>query len=183
MWGMSDDPILTYAQVKGWQERQAEIARSIQSLQDESNTLSRKLDAVRVIMGELPLLQLASLQSEAETARNDVEEGGQRQTIMLAVKLAVRSLGAGATPHNIRTWLRQNAPSEEMRATADKPYFYTVLNRLTASGQLTKEGDRYRFLTDSPQGDTGGVVPSGDSPSTDKLSVEAGETARKEGGI
>jgi hypothetical protein len=174
MWGMADDPILTWAQVLTWQARQREIGGAIRTLQDEAEGISRKLDAVRVILGDLPSYPGAVTDSDhpfpgqndrpsSEPAVDEVLDRLQSETFSEAVAIAVGRIGGAPRPNEIRTWLREHGATEAMRAQADKPYFYSVLMRHATSGRLIKEGEGYRLRTRSPEGDTGGVAPPDDS--------------------
>jgi hypothetical protein len=182
MWGMSDDPILTYAQVRAWQARRNEIDNHIQALQDEHIALSRKLEAVRVIMGDLPTLDGEQGEPKTEHAPLDQEDSEGSEPFPETVLLAVGALGGAPIPRMIRRWLKENGSTAATRARADAPYFYTTLMRHAAGGRLIKEGEGYRLPTSSPQGEAGADDPgrltrlTPNDQRTVRSSAEAGGT-------
>ncbi|MEO8715004.1 MAG: hypothetical protein ABI369_08320 [Acetobacteraceae bacterium] len=152
-----DQPLLTYSQVREWQSRITEIAEQVGALQAESVTVARKLEAAKIIIGDLPgdktdIAPQVSM-SFAERASDPLPE---------VVLKAVDALGGAPKPGEIRRWITDHETAGAAQA-ATKPYFYTVLMRYARTGRLIKDGGGYRLPASSPQGEAGGVAPPASS--------------------
>lgn len=167
MWGMSDEPILMRSQVRAWQARREEIAEVVQALRDEDAALAHKLDAVRVILGDVPADDIAGdavvPAATAEPVAGEAGEPQQKRSFPDSVLAAVGALGGAPRPNEIRTWLCERGATDAIRYQAAKPYFYAVLMRHAAAGRLIKVGDGYSLPTSSAQAEAGGLAPPGDS--------------------
>jgi len=156
-----DKPILTLAQVQNWQIRMAEIANSIRAMQEEAADLTRKLDAAKVIMGELP----EPHESEQMTMVEIVPPTPARQaspdatSVTASVVAAVGALGHRAKPPAIRQWISDNRPLASEKLQTTPQYLYSVLKRLRAGKRLIKERGVYRVPASSPRGEAGAGDP------------------------
>ena len=148
-----DRPVLRFSDVRAWQNRAVEIAETMRSLHDEATQISRKLDAVRIIMGELPTDDAAP--ADMESSRQDAEDSAAAESFPETVIHAVRAIGGAPEPRIIRRWISENASTPKARERADTQYFYTCLMRHAASGRLIKVGDGYGLPTSSPEGEPG----------------------------
>jgi len=163
---MSDDrPVLTYSQIREWQHRVGELAVQVMALQEESATLVRKLDAARIIMGELPSDEIgnAARMSMAEMLSDKEREPGD-QSLSDIVLEAVDALPGAHKPGQIKQWIIEHG-SADVAQKATQPYFYTVLMRHARTGLLIKDGKGYRRPASSPKGEAGeGGSPAGSVP-------------------
>ena len=154
-----DHPVLTLSQVRGWQSRAGEIAIQVRDLQAESVDISRKLDAVKVIMGSLPSdddISHAAIPLDVRDAMQAVSDGAFQDVVIQAVGSIHGIPKAG----EIKRWIIDHADSFPGAAEkANRPYFYTILMRHAQNGRLIKEGDGYRLPTSSPEGETEGPNP------------------------
>jgi len=155
MYMSGDRPVLTYSQVREWQHRVGEIAVQVMALQEESATLIRKLDAARVIMGDLPSDEAgnAAQMSRAEILPVKERELGD-QSLSDEVLKAVDALPGSPKPGQIKQWIIERGLGD-IAEKAAQPYFYTVLMRHARTGRLIKDGDGYRRPASSPKGEAG----------------------------
>lgn len=160
---MSDDrPVLTYSQVREWQHRVGEIAVQVMALQEESATLIRKLEAAKVIMGDLPSDEIgnAARMSLAATL-SDKERQPEDQSLSDAVLKAVDALRGAPKAGQIKQWIIEHGIGEAVEKVT-QPYFYTILMRHARTGRLIKDRDGYRYPASSPKGEAGeGGSPAG----------------------
>jgi hypothetical protein len=163
MWGTSDRPLLTLAQVRAWQARRHEIGATIKALSDEDADLQRRLEAVQVLMGELPADEATP--TEFAEAGADMTEPPQHESggelFPQTVLNAVTALGGAPLPIAIRQWIKNYGPTQKAKERADTQYFYTCLMRHAARGYLIKVGNGYSLPSSSTQVETGGVVSPG----------------------
>jgi hypothetical protein len=163
MWGTSDRPLLTLAQVRAWEARIQEIAAAVQALRDEEAQLSRKLEAVHVLVDDLSAVDVCHIeiapqqpiQTATERPANEEEDTRKRGAFPDAVIMAISTIGGAPLPKTIRAWLRENGATAFIRGKADTQYFYTSLMRHAENGRLIKVGDGYRLPTSSAQAETG----------------------------
>jgi len=158
MWG-TDETVLTLSQVRTWQMRQQEIGDTIQALQEEAADISRKLDAVRVIMGALPGNDVARTLAVGEQSPQTAPESGREEFFPESLIEAVRTLGGAPRPNEIRTWLCEHGATNAIKTQAGKPYFYAVLMRHARAGRLIRVGKGYSLPKSSAQAETGADDP------------------------
>jgi hypothetical protein len=154
MWGTSDRPLLTLAQVRAWQARRREIGGAIQALRDEDADIERKLDAVYVLMGELPADDTEAAEAQQQEPENESDGELFPQTVLNAVS----ALGGAPLPMAIRHWIKAHGPTQKSRERADSQYFYTCLMRHAERGYLIKVGSGYSLPSSSAEAETGDVV-------------------------
>jgi hypothetical protein len=163
----NDEPILTRTQVRAWQDRLDEISAYLMALHDEAAVLTRKLDAAKVLMEDMPPSHIGILKNLDANA--DDEESSDSQTrredqLSNVVIRAVTAIPGSPKPSEIKNWIlcHSNSPQETLEK-AKQPYFYTVLMRHTQKGRLFKDGDGYRLPPSSPEGENRGVTPPANS--------------------
>jgi hypothetical protein len=157
MFNNDDKPVLRLSDVRAWQTRAVEIAEAMQSLNEEATQISRKLDAVRVIMGVLPTDDVTppDMESSGQEAEDDIVAEPFPDTVIRAV----REIGGAPEPSVIRRWIREHGPTTKARERADTQYIYTCLMRHAEGKRLIKVGNGYSLPTSSPKGEAGGVAP------------------------
>lgn len=156
-----DKPILTVSEVREWQTRSVELTASIRSMTSELALLGQKLEAAKIIMGELPSIDAPAKGTTAEAAHAEQgeEEAAQDDSLPGAALAAVAALGNLPKPDAIKKWIAGSSPALAERLKVSPNYFYTVLIRHVQKGRLIREaGGGYRLPNASPQGDTGGVA-------------------------
>ncbi len=158
----NDAPILTRTQVRAWQDRLDEISAYLMALHDEAAVLTRKLDAAKVLLEEIPVSHIGILKNLKSDADEDPNESLTRREDQLSnvVIRAVTALPGSAKPSEIKQWIFDHlAGPQDTIEKAKQPSFYTVLMRHAQKGRLIKEGDGYRLPTSSAQAEAGGVAP------------------------
>lgn len=178
---MSDDrPVLTYSQVREWQRRFAEIPLHIAALQTESLDIGRKLEAAKVIMGDIPNDKVAISEKASFTEALTGSPQQSDDPFPEIVLKAVDAIKGAPKPAEIKRWVIKHGAASAAE-TAAKPYFYTVLMRHARTGRLIKEGDGYRLPSSSPQGEAGEGGSPADSV-TSPLETSAPLAAAAEAG-
>lgn len=150
-----DRPLLTLAQVREWQARHTEIGREMQTLQAEQGFLARKLEAAKILMGDIPALSEGTADGPNEPHSSENVAG---TSLADAALQAVEALGNLPRPEAIKAWISERYPDLAEKLKSSPNYFYTVLIRHVQKGRLVREGTGYRLAASSPQGETGAVA-------------------------
>ena len=154
-----DKPILTMAQVREWQARSAEIAVAMRAMNEEMAGLARKLEAAKILIGELPEMEIAVSTELPPAERGETEpDQTHAESLSDAALDAVAALGNVPRPDAIKKWIVESRPAHRERLASSPNYFYTVLIRHVQKGRLIREGNGYRLPTSSPQGEAGAVA-------------------------
>lgn len=155
----NDRPILTLAPlVREWLARISQIDADLRGMTEERDTLIRKVEAAKVLMGGIPEEEGLSVESALEEPQKAAQDGHD-DSWPSAVLSAVADLGGCPKPALIRRWITKNNPIMAAKLEASPAYFYTVLMRLVRGGRLAKRGKGYRLPTSSPRGETGARDP------------------------
>ena len=128
-----------------------EIAIQVRALLAESADISRKLEAVKVIMGFFP--------SDDDISHADTPPPVSESALIISdeafqdvVIRAVGSIQGAPKAGEIKRWIIDRAGSfPGMAEKANRPYFYTILMRHAQNGRLIKDGDGYRLPIRPPQ--------------------------------
>ena len=177
-------PLLTLAQVHGWEFRVAELAGLIHAYTEEMNALARKIEAAKVFMDPIQVDDGAEdeavLASSANTPAMEIAE----ESISQGVLAAVGAMSGSPKPSVIRKWIATHNPEVAAKLDASPAYLYTTLMLHVRAGRLAKRGKGYRLPTSSPQKGTGGIVtPSGLNGQTPDDMRAAVTAAPEAGGI
>ena len=176
-------PLLTLEQVMGWRDRVRQIADARRALDDEESDISRKLEAVKVLFGDILAEGSASGPSIVNASISEPDDQADAESFLGVVLKAVEALGGSPEPKVIRRWIASNGATPGIRERADKQYFYTCLMRHAGSGKLIKVGDGYALPTSSPQGDTEGLHPSASETEENGKTIGGTEERPEAGGI
>lgn len=174
-----DRPILTISQVREWQKDMVRYADAIEKIQKASADTARKLDAAKIIMGELPDYQDDADESLRPPGNDEITATQDATSMVLH---AIAAMGGTPRPGEIRDHLVKHNGSSGAEL-AGKAYFYTLLMRLTRTGRLIKEGDGYRLPSSSPQGEAGGVAPPADLLTSHSTDTRTDPIGTEVGGI
>ena len=153
-------PLLTLEQVMGWRDRVRQIGDVRRALDDEEADLSRKLEAVKVLFGDIPNEETPSEEPAVDAGSPEPDDQADAEPFQDVILKAVGVVGGAPEPKVIRRWIAAHGSTQSIRERADKQYFYTCLMRHAQNGRLVKVGDGYALPTSSPQGETEGLAPS-----------------------
>jgi hypothetical protein len=153
-----DRPILTLTQVRQWERRLTEIEALTTKLSEEATDLTRKLEAARVLMGDVTDGETKA--SPAGNGEGVSPDGGVPASVLRAVEALN---GTAPKPADLKNWIKVNIPSAYEKLQRSPTYLYTALLRHVQMGRLVKEGDGYGLPTSSAQAETGGVAPPAQS--------------------
>lgn len=128
--------------VQEWQARLASLTTKSWEIQNEMAFLARRLDAAKVIMGDLPVFKPTEEVHEADEAETPANPSAD--TLTDAVLLAVDALGGLPAPADIRTWIARERPALAAQLKSSPNYFYTVLLRHVQKKRLIRDGAGYR---------------------------------------
>lgn len=146
-----DEPILTLAQVKEWQDQAAELTEKISEMQAQVADITRKLEAAKIIIGSLPPHPQTGTKPGPAPAP-------EAESLPEAVLTAIDALGNLPDPSAIREWILKEKPALRAKLKQSPNYFYTVLLRHVQKNRLIREGRGYRRSNASPQRETGAVA-------------------------
>ncbi len=176
-------PLLTLEQVMGWRDRVRQIGDVRRALDDEEADLSRKLEAVKVLFGDIPTEEIPSEEPTIDASSPEPDDQTDAEPFGDVVLKAVGVIGGAPEPKVIRRWIASNGATPGIRERADKQYFYTCLMRHASSGKLIKVGDGYALPTSSPQGETEGLTPSASESAENGKTIGGTEERPEAGGI
>jgi hypothetical protein len=131
------------SEARAWQRRIAEIRVERMALDAEKKWLTGKLDAAKVLIGEIPDADV----EHVALAPQDFNEEEQGPLLGNAILDAVKELRGSPEPWQIKQWIMANR-GIHITGKAAQPYFYTVLSRHARSGRLIKDGDGYCLPSD-----------------------------------
>ena len=178
-----NQPLLTLEQVMGWRDRVRQIGDVRRSLDDEESDLSRKLEAVKVLFGDIPTEETPSEEPAIDASSAEPDNQTDAEPFGDVVLKAVGVIGGAPEPKVIRRWIAANGVTQSIRERADKQYFYTCLMRHAQTGRLVKVGDGYALPTSSPQGETEGLAPSASETAENGKTYGGTEERPEAGGI
>lgn len=157
-----DQPLLTVGTVRAWEARLAELGDSIRAQQEEVATLTRKIEAAKVLMEALHMSDAESAFDPSELRAQD-DTAAPEESISHAVLAAVSAMKGAPKAAAIRAWINTHNPAVGAKLEESPAYLYTTLMRHVRGGRLAKRGKGYRLPQSSPKGETGGVAPPVDS--------------------
>jgi hypothetical protein len=192
MYMQSDKPLLTLAQMQGWQAQADRLAEEIRGKTAELASLTRRIETAKAFVASLPDDEQVSFEATNTSISAPSGDDGcaeiadtQEDSISGGILAAVAALGGAPKPAVIRRWIAKNNVAVDTKLVARPGYLYTALMRHVRAtpARLVKRGKGYRLPASSPKGEAGGVAPPADSVTSPSTTCGPSQAAPEAGGI